>query len=167
VREAADAVLFARFETELVKTNGKTRAYGEGNRIMYTESRPGWDAKNRFDLPFCMPLDWKTFGDAIRAFYGLPAKGNGAAKEMSQPTEKRVQNDQERPLLVQVRERLEQSKISEPEFLDILRAAQIPEAQSATSLQSIPDKPLALSLASWETVTALAEELRSQKAETV
>ena len=57
VREAADAVLFARFETELVKTNGKTRAYGEGNRIMYTESRPGWDAKNRFQLPFCMPLD--------------------------------------------------------------------------------------------------------------
>jgi len=52
VREAADAVLFARFETELVKTNGKTRAYGEGNRIMYTESRPGWDAKNRFNLPF-------------------------------------------------------------------------------------------------------------------
>jgi len=28
VREAADAVVFARFETELVKTNGKTRAYG-------------------------------------------------------------------------------------------------------------------------------------------
>jgi hypothetical protein len=69
--------------------------------------------------------------------------------------------------LAQVRERLEQSKISEPEFLDILRAAQIPEAQSATSLQSIPDKPLSLSLASWETVIALAEELRSQKAETV
>src|SRR5215472_11359589 len=80
VREAADAVLFARFETELVKTNGKTRAYGEGNRIMYTESRPGWDAKNRFNLPFCMALDWKTFGDAIRAFYGLNAKGNGARK---------------------------------------------------------------------------------------
>ena len=80
VREAADAVLFARFETELVKTNGKARARGEGNRIMYTESRPGWDAKNRFNLPFVMPLDWKTFGDAIRAFYGLPAKGNGAAK---------------------------------------------------------------------------------------
>jgi hypothetical protein len=167
VREAADAVLFARFETELVKTNGKTRAYGEGNRIMYTESRPGWDAKNRFDLPFCMPLDWKTFGDAIRAFYGLSGKGNGGAKEKSQPKEKPAQNDQERPLLAKVRERLEQSKISEPEFLDILRAAQIPEAQSATSLQSIPDKPLALSLASWETVTALAEELRSQKAETV
>jgi len=165
VREAADAVLFARFETELVKTNGKTRARGEGNRIMYTESRPGWDAKNRFNLPFCMPLDWKTFGDAIRAFYGLCGKGNGEAKGKSQPKEKPAQNDPERPLLAKLRARLDESKISESEFLDILRAAQIPEAQSATSLADIPDKPLRLSLSSWETVTALTEELRAQKTE--
>src|SRR5262245_35398833 len=127
VREAADAVLFARFETELVKVGGsKPRARGEGNRIMYTESRPGWDAKNRFNLPFCMPLDWKTFGEAIRAFYGLSGKGgkgNGAVKEKSQPTEKPAQNDQERPLLAQVRSRLEESKIGEDEFLGLLRAA--------------------------------------------
>src|SRR5215472_1726314 len=80
VREAADAVLFARFETELVKTNGKARARGEGVRVMYCESRPAFDAKNRFNLPFCIPLDWKTFGDAIRSFYGLPSKGNGTTK---------------------------------------------------------------------------------------
>src|SRR5215472_18230020 len=102
VREAADAVLFARFETELVKTNGKTRAYGEGNRIMYTESRPGWDAKNRFNLPFVMPLDWKTFGDAIRAFYGLSGKGNGTAKGKEQPAQKDAPNAAERPLLAKV-----------------------------------------------------------------
>jgi len=42
VREAADAVLFARFETELVKTNGaKARASGEGNRIMYNREPAG------------------------------------------------------------------------------------------------------------------------------
>jgi hypothetical protein len=167
VREAADAVLFARFETELVKTNGKTRAYGDGKRIMYTESRPGWDAKNRFNLPFVMPLDWKTFGDAIRAFYGLKAKENGTSKGEVAPVEKNAHNDQERPLLTKVRERLEQSQISEGEFLGILKAAQIPEAQSAVSLQSIPDKPLSLSLESWDTVTALAEELRAQKGEAV
>jgi hypothetical protein len=68
-------------------------------------------------------------------------------------------------LLVKVRERLGLSRISEPEFLDILKVAQIPEAQSATSLDSIPDKPLSLSLESWDTVTALAEELRAQKVE--
>jgi hypothetical protein len=114
-----------------------------------------------------MPLDWKTFGEAIRAFYGLNGKGNGAAKEKSQPEEKPAQNGQKRLVLAKVRERLEQSNISEPEFLGILKAAQILEAQSATSLESIPDKPLNLSLESWETVVALAEELRSQKAGTV
>jgi hypothetical protein len=167
VREAADAVLFARFETELVKVNGaKPKARGEGNRIMYTESRPGWDAKNRFNLPFCMPLDWKTFGDSIRGFYGLNAKGNGAAKDKKRPAQKDAPQSPERPLLAKVREQLKQSKISEPEFLDILKVAQIPEAQSeAISLESIPDKTLSLSVTSWDTVTALAEELRTQKAE--
>jgi hypothetical protein len=166
VRKAADAVLFARFETELVKTSGKARARGEGVRVMYSESRPAFDAKNRFNLPFCMPLDWKTFGDAIRAFYGLDGKGNGAAKDKKHPAQKDAPQSPERPLLAKVRERLVQSKISEPEFLDVLKAAQIPEAQSdAPSLESIPDKPLSLSLESWDTVIALAEELRAQKAE--
>jgi hypothetical protein len=166
VREAAD-VLFARFETELVKVGGsKPKARGEGNRIMYTEGRPGWDAKNRFNLPFCMPLDWKTLGDAIRAFYGLHSKGNGAAKDKKYPAQKDAPQSPERPLLAKVRKQLKQSKISEAEFLDILKAAQIPEAQNeATSLESISDKPLSLSLESWDTVVALAEELRSQKTE--
>jgi len=148
VREAADAVLFARFETELVKTNGKTRAYGDGKRIMYTESRPGWDAKNRFNLPFVMPLDWKTFGDAIRAFYGLKDKGNGVAKgevaaaenepnahdggnSSSEDTSadaafsrQSVEPDpppavNSKNLLQKVRLRLGGSQISEPEFLDV------------------------------------------------
>jgi len=68
--------------------------------------------------------------------------------------------------LTKVRERLEKAKISEEEFLNILKVARIPEAQSeATSLESIPDKPLSLSLENWDTVVALAEELRTQKAE--
>src|SRR5205823_12981156 len=94
VREAADAVLFARFETELVKVNGsKPKARGEGNRIMYTESRPGWDAKNRFNLPFCMPLDWKTFGDAIKAFYGLNGKAKRATRGEGQPGKPEPNNE--------------------------------------------------------------------------
>src|SRR5262245_32601125 len=97
VREAADAVLFARFETELIKTNGKTRAYGEGVRVMYCESRPGWDAKNRFNLPFVLPLDWKVFGDAIRAFYGFPVKGNSSAKVKEPPAQKDAPESLERP----------------------------------------------------------------------
>jgi len=163
VREAADAVLFARFETELVKTNGKTRAYGEGNRIMYTESRPGWDAKNRFNLPFCMALEWKTFGDAIRAFYGLKAKENDTSKGETAPAKKDARDGSESPLLAKVRARLEESKISESEFLDILRFAQISEANGATSLSDIPDKTLNRAIGSWDTVAELAGEFRKSK----
>src|SRR6516164_4836039 len=164
VREAADAVLFARFETELVKVNGsKPKARGEGNRIMYTESRPGWDAKNRFQLPFCMPLDWKTFGDAIRAFYGLSGKGNGAAKSETAPNAEPASESPERRLLAQVRARLEESKISEAEFLEILRTAQTSEANNASSLGNIPDKTLNLALKGWDTVVELARELRKSQ----
>src|SRR6516164_5031337 len=189
VREAADAVLFARFETELVKVNGaKPRAYGEGNRIMYTESRPGWDAKNRFNLPFCMPLDWKSFGEAIRAFYGLNGKGNSTARQRpaeerpskpepkneSQtvtPQEKPIgiqqqpepQNGSESPLSAKVRARLEENKISEPEFLDILRCAQISEASGASRLADLPDKTLGLAIGSWDTIVELASEFRRCK----
>src|SRR5215472_997262 len=82
VREAADAVLFARFETELIRATGaKAKGRGEGKRNMYTESRPGFDAKNRFNLPFVMPLDWKTFGDTIRAFYGI---SNGKVEQATE-----------------------------------------------------------------------------------
>jgi len=197
VREAADAVLFARFETELVKSNGKTRAYGEGNRIMYTESRPGWDAKNRFALPFCMPLDWKTFGDAIKAFYGLKDKGNGTSKGETAPGKKDAQNGSESPLLAhddgnendqsalssqstqldlppainsknllqKVRLRLGASRISESEFLDVLKFSRIAEAQNLTALDQIPEKFLAMALEGWSTVAEIAHELRGRKTE--
>jgi hypothetical protein len=186
VREAADAVLFARFETELVRSQGaKAKVRGEGKRIMYTESRPGFDAKNRFNLPFLMPLDWKTFGDAIRAFYGLNGKSGGTTKREHELGKAEPNNDaapeaasrqentpvQEQPNTIlthlpnaplgKVRRLLEKSSISEPDFIEILKAAQIPEAKG--SLLDIPDRVLQLALENWETVAALAEELHKHK----
>jgi hypothetical protein len=178
VREAADAMLFARFETELVKANGsKAKVRGEGMRVMYTESRPAFDAKNRFGLPFCMPLDWKTFGDAIRAFYGL----NGSKKSVQKVETPARESEQaavdlarSEPVvresgnsvspLEKVRQRLQQSGISEVEFLDVLRAAQIKESISG-DLLAIPEKTLRLALDSWDTVAALCGELRERRTE--
>jgi hypothetical protein len=178
VREAADAVLFARFETELVKTNGKTRAYGEGNRIMYTESRPGWDAKNRFNLPFCMPLDWKMFGDAIRAFYGLNGSKRSAPKVETparEPEQTVTDPARSEPVgresgngaspLEKVRLLLEDSKISESEFIDILKFSRLPEAQDVSTLSAVPTRLLVMALEGWPTVQEIADELRERKAE--
>lgn len=58
-REFVDVVLFANFETLTASDKkGKTRAFGDGARYLYTERRPGFDAKNRFGLPFQIALDW-------------------------------------------------------------------------------------------------------------
>jgi hypothetical protein len=171
VREAADAVLFARFETEVIRDGGngrsKARVRGEGVRIMYTESRPAFDAKNRFNLPFAMPLDWKVFGAAIRAFYGLKENGDGKRPASTTATESAlsvpINGEPESEALVKVRQLMESAKISEPELVAILRTAQIPEALSASSLAEIPDKPLRLASENWASVIAMVDELRAQK----
>lgn len=58
VKEWADMVLFANYKT-LVMTaeNGKKKAQG-GERVMYTNHRPAWDAKNRHGLPDELPFNY-------------------------------------------------------------------------------------------------------------
>jgi hypothetical protein len=70
VRQTCDCVLFANFVSTVKNIQGNTgKATGEGVRRLYTENRPAFDAKNRYDLPFDMPLAWKPFGEAVHAFY--------------------------------------------------------------------------------------------------
>lgn len=62
-REWVDAVLFARFRTHLKtdERNQRTVALGDGERVMYTEKRPAFQAKNRYGLPFELPVSWDAF----------------------------------------------------------------------------------------------------------
>lgn len=62
-KEYVDTLLFATFEVSLIKDKGdrKAKAYGDGDRVMYTERRPWVDAKNRQNLPFELPLSWESF----------------------------------------------------------------------------------------------------------
>jgi hypothetical protein len=71
IREAVDAVLFATFKIDLIRAKQpkQNRALADGTRVMYTEQRPAFDAKNRFNLPFEMPLDFPTLRQAILGFY--------------------------------------------------------------------------------------------------
>jgi len=63
LREFVDVVLFTNFEVATKKDDGskKAKAYGDGTRVMYTERRPAFDAKNRIGLPFKMSLSWKEY----------------------------------------------------------------------------------------------------------
>lgn len=62
VKEWADVVLFCNYKTLVIKGANpmeKNKAAG-GQRVMYSTHTPWWDAKNRFNLPEEMPLDYKS-----------------------------------------------------------------------------------------------------------
>jgi len=73
ITEYCDAVFFAnwrvaRAEEELGFGNSRQRGVGNGERIVYTEKRPAWDAKNRYDLPAQIHIkdkDWQDLWGAM------------------------------------------------------------------------------------------------------
>jgi hypothetical protein len=73
IREAVDLMAFCTYRQELIRGDKKnkagTRALTDGSRVLYTEFRPAFDAKNRFGLPFEMPLEWAPLAKAIRGYY--------------------------------------------------------------------------------------------------
>jgi hypothetical protein len=71
IKEWPKAVLFANYKTYTREKDGRVRGVGDGSRVVYTEHRAAWDAKNRYGLPYEMPLDWSEFEQAARA--GQPA----------------------------------------------------------------------------------------------
>lgn len=66
LKEWADMVLFANYETFAVKTEeGKKAKAQGGKRVMYTTHRPCWDAKNRHGLPDKLDFDFKHIAHVI------------------------------------------------------------------------------------------------------
>lgn len=66
LKEWADMVLFANYETYAVKAEGDKKAKGQGGkRVMYTTHRPCWDAKNRHELPDKLDFDFKHIAHVI------------------------------------------------------------------------------------------------------
>jgi hypothetical protein len=87
IKEWADAVLFANYET-LVAKDGKTkrtRGVDTGARLLFTERRAAYDAKNRHGLPPFLPLSWADFEVAVKKHQ--PATPEALAKEVQRKAE--------------------------------------------------------------------------------
>lgn len=84
LKEWADAVLFADFDKSTKKVgegfNERVIAKSYGERVMFTEHRASHDAKNRYNLPEKMPLDYAQFAAHIDAFFA-PQNQNAPAME--------------------------------------------------------------------------------------
>lgn len=65
--DRVENVLFANYFTYVEKKDaGKNKAFGDGSRLMFTEHRPAFQAKNRFELPFQLPLEWDDYDKATK-----------------------------------------------------------------------------------------------------
>lgn len=67
LKEWCDAVLFATHQTHTYERDGRVKGISDGSRVLYTQRTAAYDAKNRYDLPNEMALDWETFAAAVAA----------------------------------------------------------------------------------------------------
>ena len=65
--EWCDSVLFACEETFTIEKGTRFRGVSSGKNILKTSGAAGLVAKNRFNLPPTLPLDWHAFADAVKA----------------------------------------------------------------------------------------------------
>lgn len=70
IKDWCDVILFANYKVYTKSEDAgfnKTSHKGLGGdeRVLYTEERPAFWAKNRYGLPFELPLSWQSFATAM------------------------------------------------------------------------------------------------------
>lgn len=73
IKEWCDMLLFCNYKTFVVTTENKSKKAQGGKRVIYTTHNPCWDAKNRFNLPDELDLD---FASIAHLFADVDAKEN-------------------------------------------------------------------------------------------
>lgn len=69
IKQWVNYTLFARAEitTRLQEKSKKTLADATGERWLYTDNHPAYDAKHRGSLPSRLPMQWSAFAEAVAA----------------------------------------------------------------------------------------------------
>jgi len=81
-KEWADLLLFANYETTLIKGNdGRVKGDGGKRRLLFAERSAAWDAKNRYGLPEQLSLKHGVLAPELAAVFG----GKVQARAVAQP----------------------------------------------------------------------------------
>ncbi len=111
VKEWADMILFANYETYVVKEGESKKAKARGGRrVMYTTHHPCWDAKNRKGFPEKMDFDFSGIASAI------PIKTiRSQETPVSQPSPDPIKEEPDnKPVPEQSKEETPEEKEAEP-----------------------------------------------------
>ena len=86
LKEWADMVLFINYKIQVVEgTDGKLKAQGGKERIIFTTHSPAWDAKNRFGLADELPM---KFDNIARVFATGAVTNSAPTGTVSKPAAK-------------------------------------------------------------------------------
>ena len=78
IKEWCDALFFTNYKIYVVTTeNNRKKAQG-GKRVLYTSHNPTYDAKNRFELPEDLDLEFSSIAHLVE---GLDEIKDGRVKE--------------------------------------------------------------------------------------
>jgi len=73
IKEWSDALFFVNYKIYVVTTDTNKKKAQGGKRVLYTTHNPTYDAKNRFDLPEELELDFKAIAHLFET-YDVPAE---------------------------------------------------------------------------------------------
>lgn len=94
VKEWADMVLFANYKTVVMTTDTKKKKATGGQRVIYTQHHPAWDAKNRHGLPEEIPLD---YGAIAHIFVNSPVEQQQAPISNMETVQQPIQTPPTQP----------------------------------------------------------------------
>ena len=175
VKEWADMVLFANYKTLVMTTDdGKKKAQG-GERVIYTNHRPAWDAKNRHGLPDQLPFD---FG-SIAHIFNNPTPTPQTQAEVQQPEIAETLNaiaddikqERERAKQAQVQEQQQTTGLLPQALIDLMTPHNVTESElqdvayirghfpMGTPIENFPSNYWDMIVANWD---ATLEVIQSQ-----
>lgn len=124
VKEWADMVLFANYKTivEAVDNEGKKHKARGGQRVIYTQHHPAWDAKNRHGLAEELPLD---FSAIAHIFIQQPTQEVPQPGTMGPNPVERPEPVQEQPQATQPTEPASISPLIPKALQDLMKGSQV------------------------------------------
>jgi len=181
VKEWADMVLFANYKTLVMTTdNGKKKAQG-GERVIYTNHRPAWDAKNRHGLPDQLPFDFGSIAHIFATQQVTPQpQPEPVQAEVKQPeiaeTLNAIADDikQERKLAKQVQDQPQPNSLLPQALIDLMTPHNVTESElqdvayirghfpMGTPIENFPSNYWDMIVANWDaTLEVIQNQVRA------
>lgn len=168
VKEWADAVLFCNYRTFVVDADGRKKAQG-GQRVIFTNHHPAWDAKNRWGLPEEIKMEYAAIaehipGEAIRAPYDYEEREREAIDDPKatapQPTGTSIPEDNPGGFPTRLWELMQGSGVTEGDIRKVVAArGYYPES---TTIDRYDDEFVdGVLVASWDKVLGMINQLKS------